>query len=195
MWFQGQSRAALSSILDWLYYTLTQPQTHKHRNAASKETSQTIGQTTLWPQQGYVLLSVLFLFYPLLFHGPNEFLIVSLSSWGKGCVSEQIKHRDHLWLEPVFGSTGERVKAERAYGEGLVWEKHSVHHRTGWAWIICKVKLKNPFPLCSNKEKFTSTCNTFWHVDKNSPVPSEWEYGNMRARMLSYILSKMLLSY
>lgn len=29
-------------------------------------------------------------------------------------MSEPIKHRDHLWLVPVFGSTEERAKAEVA---------------------------------------------------------------------------------
>lgn len=44
-------------------------------------------------------------------------------------MSEPIKHRDHLWLVPVFGSTEERAKAEMAESsdrEGLVWERYYI---------------------------------------------------------------------
>lgn len=47
-------------------------------------------------------------------------------------MSEPIKHRDHLWLVPVFGSTEERAKAEIAESsdrEGSGWERGYVAMR------------------------------------------------------------------
>lgn len=44
-------------------------------------------------------------------------------------MSEPIKHRDHLWLVPVFGSAEERAKAEmaeRGDREGWVRERRCV---------------------------------------------------------------------
>lgn len=69
-------------------------------------------------------------------------------------MSEPIKHRDHLWLVSVFGSTEERAKAEmaeRGDSEAWVWEQccvastgaiaGCVHPRFPGVKIICKMIL------------------------------------------------------
>lgn len=74
-------------------------------------------------------------------------------------MSEPIKHRDHLWLVPVFGSTEERAKAEmaeRGDREGRAWEgccvsstgatTSHVHCRFTGVKIICKMILNNCVP-------------------------------------------------